>query len=218
MGERINPGNDFINCPTLDCDSLIAYRKVRDPSTMLQECRVQRAEPKEQNCQALGICINTLSAYCQTTSEVTEREQASECMEITGCEGETPMMGIVPREGVACEADTGTCDAEGRCVPNIPLTCEARFDTYTYNNNNTICQEELDPGNALTCEFLVNRDNNPYRNGQVFSCDDFCGAAGASCVGAWNDDPNCQRRQNQPQACDVANLNSYFCRCELSLP
>jgi len=230
-GAVIIPTRDDQSCMPVDCDAAYRFNQVLiEPG--LAECRIQRMTPKESNCDAQGLgCLETPEDACQYEVEEPYMEpvEVNDCKTLEGCSGQAePEIALSP-EGVACEGGAGTCDGQGSCVltdptnpgnptdptdppaPTLP-SCNDLFDV-SFNNNNTLCNEELQ-ADRVRCTYYLSRNNNPYRNGSVFSCDDFCGSVGAVCVEAWNDrDATCDY-VNDNYRCNVRDHNTYLCQCD----
>ena len=197
-------------CEPIDCSLEVSHRLVSSEGRV--ECRVRRSQPGPSICQGEGACYTSAADYCSYDEAVEEvvmtSDEIEECREISACDDSSGPEAILA-PGALCRNGAGTCDESGTC---ILMSCEALFD-WRYNNNNELCDDQIDQG---YCEFLVNSGNNPWNVGGETNCNEFCSAMGGTCLQAWGEDDDSCRKTDTKECSE--RFNDSICRCAPAAP
>jgi hypothetical protein len=206
-GQRVAALNDD-DCPALDCSTFVTYEKqiVGDQSV----CLSYQYSSGVQRCASLGTCA-TLAQYCQkgASMELLRVATANECIEMTGCQGNT--MGTQNiKTGASCgEGGIGTCNEMGACIGLFKCD-ETTFSRY--NQENIMCDDKSSDMVNPFCEYYIHKNGWPA--GGDLSCQAFCEANQATCLTAWdNAQANSCAKQNNQIECTRAGTDR-ICRCK----
>lgn len=222
------PERDEVNCPVFDCSEHYRFSQVALEDGQV-ECRIQTSEPVASNCEGLGACIHSIESYCEYIVQEAYWEPVpyNDCQYIEGCTGQTEPELFLVDEGEPCQEGMGTCDGQGECILTNPVepdpvdppvsqvTCTDVFGSTSYNGNNILCEENPLP-DQLVCTYYLEKNSNPYRNGNRFSCQEFCTYHNATCVTTWNDNErNHCEVLNTDRNCNDRGLDAYVCQCQV---